>query len=90
MNEGVLKIDRSKSGKSREIILKEAAKSILQKHKVKAQPSCVSVLPYQPVFINKRTGLAYQSVTAAWFRVRKAAGIDIAACMICAIHLQVS
>jgi hypothetical protein len=33
-------------------------------------------LPYQPVFINKRTGLAYQSVTAAWFRVRKAAGVD--------------
>ena len=33
-------------------------------------------MPYQPVFINKRTGLAYQSVTAAWFRVRKAAGVD--------------
>ena len=76
LERGVLKIDRSKSGKSREIILKEATQSILQKHKVKAQRSCVSVLPYQPVFINKRTGLAYQSVSAAWFRVRKAAGID--------------
>ena len=43
---------------------------------MKAQRSYVSVLPYQPVFINKWTGVAYQSVTAAWFRFRKAAGID--------------
>ena len=76
LERGVLKIDRSKSGRSREIVLNETAQSIFQKHKVKAQRSYVSILPYQPVFINKRTGLAYQSVTAAWFRVRKAAGVD--------------
>ena len=76
LERGVLKIDRSKSGRSREVVLNETAQSIFQKHKVKAQRSYVSILPYQPVFINKRTGLAYQSVTAAWFRVRKAAGID--------------
>lgn len=65
----------SKSGRSRRIVLSDAADQMLDELRDRNLNLGLSVGPNDFLFINPRTGTSYDSFYAAWHRVRDMAGL---------------
>ena len=68
-------VPRSKNGRSRRIVLSDAAVDVLHSTRERSEQLMLSVKPDAYVFTNPITCTAYHSFYAAWFKVRDAADL---------------
>lgn len=75
LDQGIWTVPKSKSGRSRRIVLSDAAITVLKNIAETSVEIGVRVADNCFVFTNPRTGTCYESFYASWHKVRDAAGL---------------
>jgi integrase len=69
-------VPKSKNGRSRRIVLNNAAVAVLHDTRAQAERLMLSVQPTAPVFTNPKTRKAYKSFYLSWYLTRSLADLD--------------
>lgn len=75
LSESLWRVPMSKSGRSRRILLSEAAIGVLEATRARSRELGLPEGPDAPIFTNPKTGTFYGSFHIAYFKAREAAGL---------------